>query len=136
LPLISHHSLPISLFPQIGFLRHCERRVMASSLQVHSRPPRSCFSTLVCYGCLSAQPIGLNHVRSSGTPWIVLSLRHHRGQRFQAQIVQLVEGLVSPRVELGVSRARGPVFMGPGQYRLVRDWLVTVHYRGPGVVKK
>jgi hypothetical protein len=57
-------------------------------------------------------------------------------ERFQAQIVQLVEGLVSPREELGVSRARGPVFTCPGQYRLAGDRLIAVHRRGPGVVKK
>jgi hypothetical protein len=76
---ISHHSLPISIFPQIEFPRYRERRAVASSLQVRSHPPRSHFNTLVCYGCLSAQPIRLDHVRSPGTPWTVLSLRHHRG---------------------------------------------------------
>ena len=32
--------------------------------------------------------------------------------------MQLVEGLVSPRVELGVSRTRGPVFAFSGRYKL------------------
>jgi hypothetical protein len=55
--------------------------VVARCLQVSSYPPCPRFSTLVCYGFLSAQPIELDHVRSLGTPRVVLSLRHHRGQR-------------------------------------------------------
>ena len=54
---------------------------VAKRLQVRSYPPCPRFSTLVCYGCLSAQPIELDHVRSPGTPRVVLSLRHPRGQR-------------------------------------------------------
>jgi hypothetical protein len=50
--------------------------------------------------------------------------------------MQLVEGIVSPRVELGVHQARGPVFTCPGQYRLAEDRLIAVHRRGSGVVKK
>jgi hypothetical protein len=50
-------------------------------LQVRSYPPCPRFSTLVCYGCLSVQLIELDHVRSQGTPRVVLNLRHHHGQR-------------------------------------------------------
>jgi hypothetical protein len=38
----------------------------------------------------------------------------------RAGLVQLVEGLVSPRVELGVSQARAPVIAYLGRYRLAR----------------
>jgi hypothetical protein len=51
-------------------------------------------------------------------------------------LVQLVEGLVSPRVELGVSQARAPVIAYLGRYRLAGDLLVAIHIRGPGAVKK
>jgi hypothetical protein len=78
---MSHHSSLIPLFPQIVFPRHRERRVVASSLQVRSRPPRSCFDTPVCYKCLSAQTIELARVVSPGTPQIVLGMCHHHGQR-------------------------------------------------------
>jgi hypothetical protein len=38
----------------------------------------------------------------------------------RAGLVQLVEGLVSPRVELGVSQARVSVIAYLGRYRLAR----------------
>jgi hypothetical protein len=38
----------------------------------------------------------------------------------RAGLVQLVEGLVSSRVELGVSQARAHVIMYLGRYRLAR----------------
>jgi hypothetical protein len=53
-----------------------------------------------------------------------------------ASLVQLVERLVSPRVELGVSQARVSVIAYLGRYRLAGDLLVAVHRRGPGAVKK
>jgi hypothetical protein len=57
----------------------CELAV-ARRLQVRSYLPCPRFSTLVRYGCLLAQLIELDHIRSPGTPRVVLSLHHHRGQ--------------------------------------------------------
>jgi hypothetical protein len=39
-------------------------------------------------------------------------------------------------VELGVSQARAPAIAYLGRYMLAGAWLVAVHCRGPGVVKK
>jgi hypothetical protein len=51
-------------------------------------------------------------------------------------LVQLNGGLVSPRVELGVSQARAPVTEYLGRYRLDGGMLVAIHRRGPGAAKK
>jgi hypothetical protein len=51
-------------------------------------------------------------------------------------LVQLDGGLVSPRVELGVSQAGALVIEYPGRYRLTGGMLVAVHRRGPGAAKK
>jgi hypothetical protein len=57
-------------------------------------------------------------------------------KRFRPGLVQLVEGLVSPRVELGVGQARAPVIEYLGRYRLAGGMLVAVRRRGPGAAKK
>jgi hypothetical protein len=49
---------------------------------------------------------------------------------------QLIEGLVSPRVEFDAGSVRGPVLAYSGQYRLTGDVLVADHHRGPGVAKE
>jgi hypothetical protein len=54
----------------------------------------------------------------------------------QSRLVQLDGGLVSSRVELGVSQARAPVIEYPGWYRLVGGMLIAVHCRGPVAAKK
>jgi hypothetical protein len=47
--------------------------------------------------------------------------------------VQLIEGLGSPGVELGVDQVRSLAFAYPGRYRLTGG---LVHRRGPGSAKK
>jgi hypothetical protein len=50
--------------------------------------------------------------------------------------VQLVEGLGSPEVEIGVEQRRGLTVAFFGQYEFAGDVLVAVHRRGPGTAKK
>jgi hypothetical protein len=50
--------------------------------------------------------------------------------------VQLIEGLVSPRVEFGAGKVRDPILAYFGQYKLVGDTLVAIHRRGLGTAKK
>ena len=77
----------------------CELAV-ARRLLVRSYLPCPRFSTLVRYGCLLAQLIELDHIRSPGTPRVVLSVRRRRGQRgFWVGLAQLEHGLGSPGIE-------------------------------------
>jgi hypothetical protein len=80
LPLIVHHSLPILLFPQIGFLCNRERRAMDRRLQVCSHPSHPCFSTQARLACLSTRSIELDRTQSPGTPQFVSGLHRRREQ--------------------------------------------------------
>jgi hypothetical protein len=48
----------------------------------------------------------------------------------QDGLVQLVKGLVLPRVELGVEKRRGLAIAFSVQYKFAGDVLVTDHHRG------
>jgi hypothetical protein len=50
--------------------------------------------------------------------------------------MQLIEGLGSPGLELGVKQRRGLVVAFSGQYEFAGDVLVVVHRRGPSAAKK
>ena len=50
--------------------------------------------------------------------------------------MQLIEGLGSLGLELGVEQRRGLAIAFSDQYEFARDVLVAVHRRGPGTVKK
>jgi hypothetical protein len=50
--------------------------------------------------------------------------------------LQLIEGLWSLYVELGVSHTGAPVIAFSGQYRLAGDTLVVMHHRGLSTEKK
>jgi hypothetical protein len=55
---------------------------------------------------------------------------------FQARIVQLLEGLGSPGLELGVEQRRSLAIAFSDQYKFTGVVFVTVHRRGLGAVKK
>jgi hypothetical protein len=80
-PQIVHQSAQILKFPQISQNSAVSELTVASSLQVRSCLPFSRFNILVCYRCLAARPIELDHARSPGTPRIALGVRHPREQR-------------------------------------------------------
>jgi hypothetical protein len=118
-PPIVPHSSPIWDFPQFCSLR---RREWAHHGQLSAGPftPSSLLFQHSCVLLMLLDPANwartrritgntLNCPRLAPSPWT---------ERFQARIMQLVEGLVSPRVELGVSRNRGPVFVFSDRYRL------------------
>jgi hypothetical protein len=50
--------------------------------------------------------------------------------------MQLVEGLGSPGLELGIKQRRSLAIVFSGQYKIAGGVLVTVHRRGLGAVKK
>jgi hypothetical protein len=50
--------------------------------------------------------------------------------------VQLVEGLGSPELELGIEQRRSLALAFSGQYKIAGGVLVAVHHRGLGAVKK
>jgi hypothetical protein len=50
--------------------------------------------------------------------------------------MQLVKGLGSPRVGLGVSRVRSPAIAYSGQFEFAGGMLVVVHRHGLGAAKK
>jgi hypothetical protein len=50
--------------------------------------------------------------------------------------VQLIEGLGSSGVELGVEQRRGLAVVFSSQYEFTGDVLVAVHHRGPVAAKK
>jgi hypothetical protein len=50
--------------------------------------------------------------------------------------VQLIEGLGSSGLELGVKQRRGLAVVFSGQYEFAGDVLVAVHRRGHGAAKK
>jgi hypothetical protein len=80
-PQIVHKSAQILKFPQISQNSVVSELTVASSIQVHSCLPFSRFNILVCYRCLAARLIKLDHARSPRTPWIALGVRHPREQR-------------------------------------------------------
>jgi hypothetical protein len=77
-PQIVHQSAPIWDFPQISQNSAVSELTVASSLQVGSCLPHSRFNIPMCYRCLAARPIELDHARSPGTSRIILGLRRHR----------------------------------------------------------
>jgi hypothetical protein len=100
---------------------------VASRLRVSSCPSVWCSSFPHVPCCSQTHLIELGRIESPRTPWFVSGFRCRR-ERFWSGLVQLVEGLVSLRVELGISQARALVIACLGRYRFAGR---RAHRRSP-----